>query len=468
MSEQTRHYLKQELYELIRSDEDTFEFLQRVSLDGLWYWDLENPEHEWMNPAFWETLGIDPATMQHLASEWQHLINQEDLATALDNFHKHLADPDHPYDQVVRYRHADGSTVWVRCRGRAIRDASGKPLRMLGAHHNITTQMEMEQRINQNLQAIDELYHSTKLALEESQSLFDMSPDALIQSDISGQIIRVNAEACKLLGYSQDELLSMNVDHLVPHSCRNNHKQLRDAQQDNHNLLDLKRSRPDIKARHKLGHEIPVEIRLSNVQTRHGNQVLAAIRDISEYVKLVASLEQTISENKYLSMQVNTDPLTGLYNRRYFSEVFDREFSQAVRHNLPFTVLMIDVDNFKHINDHNGHDIGDKVLLTLTAIFKSLVRSADIAGRLGGDEFIILLPLTNQPAGEALAERIRHEVAAEPLQPEAETSLAVSLSIGVASFSRQDENVEQILKRADAALYQAKQQGRNQVISSQD
>ena len=98
------HYLKKELYELIRTDPTIFEFLQASSLDGIWYWDLENPDHEWMSPRFWELLGYDKETKKHLASEWQDMIHPNDLQVALDNFKKHTADPNHPYDQFVRYR----------------------------------------------------------------------------------------------------------------------------------------------------------------------------------------------------------------------------------------------------------------------------------------------------------------------------------------------------------------------------
>ncbi len=132
------HYLKQELYDLVKREDTIFEFLQLGSLDGLWYWDLENPENEWMSPEFWRLFGIDPATREHRAEEWQDLIHPDDLALALDNFNKHLADPDHPYDQIVRYRHAEGHMVTVRCRGLAIRDQTGKPVRMLGAHNDLT------------------------------------------------------------------------------------------------------------------------------------------------------------------------------------------------------------------------------------------------------------------------------------------------------------------------------------------
>ena len=122
------HYLKKELYSLIREDSSIFDFFLEGSLDGVWYWDLENPEHEWLSSRFWTLLGYDPATKKHLASEWQDLIFPEDLLVAYDNLKKHCDDSSHPYDQVVRFRHKDGSTVWVRCRGVAIRDDAGKPV----------------------------------------------------------------------------------------------------------------------------------------------------------------------------------------------------------------------------------------------------------------------------------------------------------------------------------------------------
>jgi PAS domain S-box-containing protein len=124
-------YLKNELDKLILSDISIFEFIKSGSLDGIWYWDLEHPENEWMSETFWEVMGYDSTKMKHLASEWQDKIFPEDLEVAIDNFNKHLEDPNHPYDQIVRYKHKDGSTVWVRCRGIAIRDKDGKPIRML-------------------------------------------------------------------------------------------------------------------------------------------------------------------------------------------------------------------------------------------------------------------------------------------------------------------------------------------------
>ena len=151
------HYLKKELYDLIQSNPDIFEFIQNGSLDGLWYWDLEAPEHEWMNPRFWELMGYNPDDKEHLASEWQDLIHPEDLQTAMENFNAHCEDPNHPYDQIVRYRHQDDSTVWVRCRGIAIRDESGKPIRMLGAHNDFTEIKRTEELLREQNQEMMKL-----------------------------------------------------------------------------------------------------------------------------------------------------------------------------------------------------------------------------------------------------------------------------------------------------------------------
>ncbi len=141
------NYLKRELYELIKTEESIFDFVQDSSLDGIWYWDLEHPENEWMSSKFWITLGYDPKEMPHKSSAWQNIINQEDLQVALHNFNLHCENPDHPYDQIVRYTHQNGSIVWIRCRGIAIRDKNGKPRRMLGAHHNVTDLKEKEKEL---------------------------------------------------------------------------------------------------------------------------------------------------------------------------------------------------------------------------------------------------------------------------------------------------------------------------------
>jgi len=167
------NYLKKELYALIKTDESIFDFIQESSLDGLWYWDLEKPENEWMNPKFWRVLGYNPEEMPHKSSAWQNIINQEDLHLAIDNFIKHCENPNHPYDQIVRYTHNNGSIVWIRCRGVAIRDANGKPVRMLGAHQDITDSKTIEKLLlekNDEIEAQNEEFSQINEELNQTNN----------------------------------------------------------------------------------------------------------------------------------------------------------------------------------------------------------------------------------------------------------------------------------------------------------
>jgi PAS domain S-box-containing protein len=171
------HYLLQELRDLLQCDPLMFEFFQEGILDGVWYWDLENVENEWMSPKMWRTLGYDPANMKHLAAEWQDIIFKEDLAVALKNFNLHIADPTHPYDQYVRYRHKTGRIVWVRCRGVAIHDNAGQPVRFLGAHVDVTNLMErQEELLSENFKLQQLKRHLQDLEIKtaqlESENLF--------------------------------------------------------------------------------------------------------------------------------------------------------------------------------------------------------------------------------------------------------------------------------------------------------
>ena len=170
------NYLKRELFELVKADDSIFEVLQQGSLDGIWYWDIDNPESEWMSPRFWEVFGFDHRKKKHLSSEWQDLINPEDLKVALENFKKHCADPNHPYDQVVRYRHKDGSTVWVRCRGIAIRDDDGKPIRMLGAHTDITQLKRVEEELKKRTVELEKINQKLQEALDSIKTLGGLLP----------------------------------------------------------------------------------------------------------------------------------------------------------------------------------------------------------------------------------------------------------------------------------------------------
>lgn len=186
MKEDTKHYLEAELDDLIQTDPEVWKFIREGSLDGVWYWDLENPEDEWMSPEFWRVFGIDPDQKSHHSREWQDLIFEEDLETAKHNLDRHIEDPDHPYDQVVRYRHAQGGTAWVRCRGLAIRNEEGKAIRLLGAHNDVTGLMQTQERLSRS---------NALLSL-----VLDSVGIGIVGLDPTGRIILANPAACTFIG----------------------------------------------------------------------------------------------------------------------------------------------------------------------------------------------------------------------------------------------------------------------------
>jgi len=464
MVDNDKHYLEVELDKLFVSDKRVLDFLQKVALDGLWYWDLDHPENEWMSPEFWYTLGYKPEDKKHLSGEWQSLIFPDDYKFAMENFNKHCLDPLYPFDQVVRYKHRDGSTVWIHCRGVAILNEQGQAVRMLGLHHNITQIKKLELRHKKNLKVIDELYAATKVALEEAEALFISSPDIKLQVDQDGFIVRANTEAAKIFGYSVVELTEMNVDALVPEEFREAHTNNRlvfQREQGSGNMLAKSRV---IYALTKSRHYIQIEIRLSELITRYGKHILATIRDVTEYNQLVDSLKASLQKNEYLAIDASTDPLTGLFNRRYFTKQADKDFANSSRYKSELSLILFDIDNFKLFNDRYGHGVGDQVLQQIAHSAKVVIRNGDTLARFGGEEFVVLLPMTSIYAAEVFAERIREDIEQIVIAVAGNPSLNVTISAGISSRVKQDSNVQELIERADTAMYQAKKLGKNCIV----
>jgi len=160
-----------------------------------------------------------------------------------------------------------------------------------------------------------------------------------------------------------------------------------------------------------------------------------------------------------------TDPLTGLYDRAYLDRHLDELIKRVHQDGIGAAVLMFDIDHFKQVNDTHGHDAGDDVLRELAARAMNSVRSVDLVARQGGEEFVVVMPETDLTIAAAVAERLRAAVAKEPFTVRANgQKLTVTISIGVTSVAAADDDRERILKRADIALYTAKNQGRNRVV----
>jgi diguanylate cyclase (GGDEF)-like protein len=168
------------------------------------------------------------------------------------------------------------------------------------------------------------------------------------------------------------------------------------------------------------------------------------------------TLKQQYDKLRSIAMH---DQLTGVYNRHYLNDTGRRKFSRAKRHATDLSVILVDIDHFKAINDNEGHLTGDKILIAVAALLSSTNRAEDFTARFGGEEFVILLEHCDGAAATAKAEQLRQMLA--DLHPE---GLKVTASFGVAQLGERHENIESLLKEADQALYSAKESGRNRVI----
>ena len=182
---------------------------------------------------------------------------------------------------------------------------------------------------------------------------------------------------------------------------------------------------------------------------------LMTFDDISGFVRAAELLREL----------ADVDERTKLPNRRQFLRSLETEFARVQRYDRPLSVLMIDADDFKLINDRYGHFAGDEVLRALAVRLRGIVRQIDLLGRLGGEEFAVALMETDMPAALETAERLRREIAAEPFQVAA-GKIQVTVSVGVATRRSRDDNAAQLLSLADKAMYLAKTGGRNRVIAN--
>ena len=172
----------------------------------------------------------------------------------------------------------------------------------------------------------------------------------------------------------------------------------------------------------------------------------------------------TERSQRELERAARIDFLTGVYNRRAIEELGTRAIAAARRHGMPLSLLVVDIDHFKRINDELGHAAGDVALVQAVDRIRESLRAEDLLGRLGGEEFIVLMPNTDNASAAAAAERIRESFSGEPLVL-GEQRRAVTLSIGVAVLAPADRHFSQLLQRADRAMYAAKNAGRDLVIS---
>ncbi|AJY49392.1 MULTISPECIES: sensor domain-containing diguanylate cyclase [Halomonadaceae] len=298
-----------------------------------------------------------------------------------------------------------------------------------------------------------ELRQAAQRHAYEVSDLYENAPCGYHSIDKSGLVVKMNRTELAWLGYSAKEVIGhINYRELITPETR---EQFEKAFQ---NVKDNQPGSAECSLLTRNGEPRHVMIQ-GSAYTRNGRFVhsRAMVFDLTERKQL---------EEK-LRAQAMTDPLTGVFNRRYLQAQATIEMSRARRQNHPIALITIDIDHFKHINDEYGHDIGDEILKNFTQIVSDLLRQEDLLCRVGGEEFAVLLPNTAIEQAQQVAERIRASIEEATTLVEYEgtqQALKITASLGVTSVRDQEKSLKPALKRADIGLYEAKENGRNQFI----
>ena len=290
-------------------------------------------------------------------------------------------------------------------------------------------------------------------ALATLRAITDSANDAVIMMGPQGDISFWNPAAEKMFGYHSNEVLGKNVHALLaPEEYRQAYETAFPHFQRTGQGSAIGRTL-DLKALKKGGRQVFIELSLSALERPDGWHAVGIVRDITERKRTEAKL----------SLMATTDDLTGTWNRRYFMNAMVQEIERARRHGHPFSVLMLDIDHFKAVNDNFGHAAGDAVLKHLVSQITGVLRQTDITGRLGGEEFGMLLPETHLDGAVQLAERVRSTIEKSPVH-HGGRDIFYTVSIGVAVYRQGADSVDTLLQQADNALYAAKEGGRNRVV----
>ncbi len=310
-------------------------------------------------------------------------------------------------------------------------------------------------------------------ALRVQATALRSAANGIVITDRSGTITWVNPAACAITGYHSDELVGQHT------------RLLKSGEHDAAfyealwtRVMSGETWTGTIVNRRKDGVHYHEEQTIAPVfdDAGHVSHFIAIKQDISErrrneealkvaHAELAARVSEIESLNRQLREQAVRDPLTRLHNRRYFEESIAREVARAIRFGKPLAVLAIDVDHFKRVNDTHGHASGDQVLQNVAQVISADVRASDLVCRFGGEEFTVCLPGATLEAALVRAEQWRSRFADSRVEGEGGIPVQCTLSVGVAMFLGAADTIEATLKRADAALYQAKGQGRDRVVA---
>ncbi len=430
LTQQMRHELstRRRAEEELRGSEERYRALFDDMMDGI-YRSTHEGKFVDVNAAMVKMFGYSSR------EEMLAVDIKKELYFSPEERGSHILDTGQEEIEVYRMRRKDGTEIWVEDHGHYVHDEQGNILYHEGMLRDVTARKRSEEN-----------------ALLQSAAL-EAAANAISITDKNGIIQWVNPAWVKLTGYSKEESIGENAR--IIKSGIHDRAFYRNMWE---TILSGKVWRGDLVNRRKDGVLYYEEETITPVLDRQGNvtHFIAIKLDVTERKQAEASLERL----------ARTDALTEVYNRGYLLELAEHEFDVARRYEQPLSVIMFDLDHFKNINDSFGHALGDRMLQSVAQITHSQLRDVDLIGRYGGEEFVIVLPVTNVRQAYLLAERVRGKV--ESFRIETGKGPAfVTLSIGIAEMLHepQERSVEDIIRRADEAMYAAKQAGRNRVVT---
>jgi diguanylate cyclase (GGDEF)-like protein/PAS domain S-box-containing protein len=386
-------------------------------------------------------LGYGPEDLAQQPSTLVQLIRTEDIAVARKALVRHLKGETSMLEAEVRMHHKHGHWAWVLARGRAVeRNTDGRAMRVTGIGMDITRRKQAEAEI-------------ARLS-QWNELLLNSAGEGIFGVDLDGRCTFINPAAVSALGFSRQEVVGKN-QHALFHHHRGDGMPSPEADCPVFQTLrdGIRREVEDSFVR-KSGEVFPVQMTVTPI---HETGQLVGVEVVFQDIARRKAMEVE------LTRLATTDALTNIANRRRFLEYMESELARVKRFSETSFFLMLDIDNFKSVNDTWGHSVGDAALRHFADLCRLRVRQSDYFGRLGGEEFGIILAHTDVTGALQFAEALRRSVADSPAQS-AKGSVPMTVSIGIAEFRDSDETSDNILVRADVALYKAKAKGRNSVV----
>lgn len=295
----------------------------------------------------------------------------------------------------------------------------------------------------------NEMDEQLRLSEFNFRRLFENMQDVYYRTDVHGVVQKVSPAVSKILGYTPEEIEGKPAETLYPSAS------------------DREAFKKEIMM-HGMVNDFPGQMVSKDGRVIDISVNSQALFDDDGKFAGVEGICRDVTQRKMLERELQrlatTDSLTGIANRRAFLEHAEHIFKSCQRYQTQMTLMMLDLDFFKNINDEYGHQCGDQALIHFAETVKVELRESDLFGRLGGEEFCVLLQQADRPEAMLVAERIRDHIQSMPLSSASGETFSLTVSIGIAIYRAEDDRLGRLLERADKALYQAKSHGRNQVI----